>query len=309
MLTIFISYSRDSDEHTSWVTALANSLEEDATFHVVFDEYDLHGGRDLTHFMEEGLRCDRIVIVVTPPYVSKSEQRHGGVGYESSILSSRVLNGDAVDCHIPVLRAGTQVPSFVASRLYVDFRNDERFKDSLAQLKAALLQQSPVLRPIKREEDFGVVSRLSNSAETSPTIRTELFTLCSDLAKSIDAPKVVLETFVRTITRADRNSRHVVKAEAAARRELRRHKMLLERILAATDVEGIGPPGSDLRALRELVVRLTKSVIGAEACLTTLRNGMTPGRLRLSPLYRHMIARQTEAKSILDRYLVTLAKT
>ncbi|WP_432420490.1 SEFIR domain-containing protein [Pectobacterium brasiliense] len=41
MRNIFISYSWDGDEHQEWVRKLADSLEVDNEYHVVWDGYDL----------------------------------------------------------------------------------------------------------------------------------------------------------------------------------------------------------------------------------------------------------------------------
>ncbi|HJQ40110.1 MAG TPA: toll/interleukin-1 receptor domain-containing protein, partial [Thermoanaerobaculia bacterium] len=109
-LSVFLSYSRDSEKHVDWVTRFANSLEADSAFSVMFDEYDLHAGKDLTQFMEAGVRCDRVVVVVTSEYVRKSIARSGGVGYESTIISAFLLEEKLRDRVIPVLREGSERP-------------------------------------------------------------------------------------------------------------------------------------------------------------------------------------------------------
>lgn len=229
MISVFISYSRDSDDHVAWVTRVANYLEEQSAFSVVFDEYDLHGGRDLTQFMELGLRCDRIVVVVTPNYVSKSEQRRGGVGYESSILSARVLNETGFDHCVPAIRDGNSVPSFLANRLYIDFRADDRFDAATIELRAALLKQARVQRPAKLGPDHpDETPSIAGSQPTNAARPPQLRGTYENLVELIDTPLGILERFVTTISRLDKNSREVTKAEAVARRELRQHKSLVE---------------------------------------------------------------------------------
>lgn len=154
-LSVFISYSRESEEHTVWVRRLADSLEAMPEFHVIFDDYDMHAGKDLTHFMDAGAASDRIVVVVTPEYVKKANERLGGVGYESSVISAHLLENNLADRFVPVIRRGTDRPSFLSSKAYVDFRNDQSFENSLGELKRALLRLAPAKRPAKKAHDFG----------------------------------------------------------------------------------------------------------------------------------------------------------
>jgi hypothetical protein len=118
-------------------------------FNVVYDGYVLHGGKDLTYFMEHGLTSDRVVVVATPAYVRKATSRVGGVGYESSVISAALFQNQLTDRFVPVLREGTEIPPFLRTKVFVDFRDDERFDLALAELRSALLGLAPVRRPRK----------------------------------------------------------------------------------------------------------------------------------------------------------------
>jgi hypothetical protein len=133
-----------------WVRRLADAIEEMREFHVIFDGYALHGGKDVTHFMDQGLTAERVVVVITPEYVRKATARIGGVGYESNVISAELLNDQLADRYIPVLRAGMQQPTFLRSKLYVDFRDDSRFDLALNDLRSALLRLAPAERPTKK---------------------------------------------------------------------------------------------------------------------------------------------------------------
>ena len=139
----------DSVEHNAWVATLAQNLEEEPGYHVIFDQFDLHAGKDLTSFMEDGLRADKIVVVVTPDYVRKADERRGGVGYESSIISAELLAKSASTRIIPVLRWGDERPSFLKSKIYVDFRPPRGFREALLELRRAIEERTPVWRPAK----------------------------------------------------------------------------------------------------------------------------------------------------------------
>jgi len=172
--TVFISYARD--EHAAWVTRLADELERLPEFHVVFDQYDLHGGKDLTHFMDRGLRSDRIVVIVTPDYVRKATERLGGVGYESSVISAELLEDQLADRFVPALRAGENRPNFLKSKVYVDFRNDRTFDLALSELIAALRRIPLARRPDKQAimESGGRNSDTNTSEELILNARLDL---------------------------------------------------------------------------------------------------------------------------------------
>lgn len=167
MLSVFISYARESERHLAWVTKLADALDALPDMHVVFDQYDLHAGKDLTHFMDRGLACDRIVVVTTPNYVGKSAARSGGVGYESSVISAELLENQLTERFVPALRSGDNRPAFLKSKLYVDFRADARFQSAVEELAKALRGLAPARRPAKTAAT--TVSRESSGATRTPS--------------------------------------------------------------------------------------------------------------------------------------------
>ena len=77
----FISYAWD-DETKPWVSRLAEQLRADG-IDCRIDVWELVEGDKLPHFMERSIRdSDFVIIVCTPKYKQKSDQRSGGVGYE-----------------------------------------------------------------------------------------------------------------------------------------------------------------------------------------------------------------------------------
>ena len=178
-LSVFISYSNDSDERVAWVTQVANVLDASPEFHVVFDQYDIHAGKDLTEFMDRGLACDRVVVVITPAYISKAAARSGGVGYESSVISAELFANQLSGRFVPALREGDERPPFLKSKVYVDFRDDSTFAMRMRELARALRGLAPVQRPNK--------VTASEVAEQSPPTHSGRV----DSALLTDAPLVI----------------------------------------------------------------------------------------------------------------------
>jgi TIR domain len=103
---VFISYSWDSDEHQEWVLTLATRLRQEGV-DVVLDEWNLGLGENRFHFMERSVvSAEFILLVCTPIYAEKSNDREGGVGYESNIITTQIAEKTDKQKFIPVLRAG-----------------------------------------------------------------------------------------------------------------------------------------------------------------------------------------------------------
>lgn len=78
---IFISYSWDSKEHQDWVLKLSNELDSYEEINVKLDQYDLDTSSNKNHFMESSaFDSDLVLIIMTPGYVKKADNRAGGAG-------------------------------------------------------------------------------------------------------------------------------------------------------------------------------------------------------------------------------------
>tara|TARA_R110002167_G_C12702038_1_gene653666 strand:+ start:5491 stop:8352 length:2862 start_codon:yes stop_codon:yes gene_type:complete len=151
---IFISYSWDSEEHKKWTRTLADNLEEHFELHITFDQYDLDSYTDKNHFMEKGVFDNHLVlVVVTPEYTRKANERSGGVGIETKLSSSRHWEESLTDGSsliIPILRDGTDLPNYLKEKFYLDFRNDSKFESSFLDLLDHIKGTSRIERPQKR---------------------------------------------------------------------------------------------------------------------------------------------------------------
>src|SRR5690349_20366624 len=88
----FISYSHDTTDHRAWVERLATDLRSSTAIDVTLDRWHLRPGEDLATFMERGVRdAERVVVVCSSDYVQKAEQRVGGAGYESLLVTAELV--------------------------------------------------------------------------------------------------------------------------------------------------------------------------------------------------------------------------
>ena len=102
---IFISYAWGSQEHDEKVIALATNLKGDGV-DVVFDKWQLKEGNDTFKFMEKSVLDESItnvLILIDPIYAKKANERAGGVGTETQIISTEVYNKVEQRKFIPVV--------------------------------------------------------------------------------------------------------------------------------------------------------------------------------------------------------------
>ena len=149
----FISYSWDNDQHKTWVSTLATHLRQDGV-ETRLDQWHTALGDQFTSFMEKEIRDnDFVLIVCTPNYRRKSDQRTGGVGYEGDIMTADVAQKGNHRKYIPVLAEGSwteAAPSWLKGKKYVDLRTPALYHANYAVLAATLLGTIPSAPPVGR---------------------------------------------------------------------------------------------------------------------------------------------------------------
>ena len=146
---VFISYSHDSADHKRWVLDFATTLVNRGV-DAVLDQWDLGPGDDLPEFMEQSLAsADFAIMVCTEKYVKKANAGEGGVGYEKMIMTAGSLSKISDNKVIPIVREKTNqpTPTFLSSKLYVDFSDDDDVEFALDELLRKLLNTPLFKKP------------------------------------------------------------------------------------------------------------------------------------------------------------------
>jgi len=169
---VFISYSHDTLEHKKWTLELATRLRNNG-IDAILDQFELQPGDDLPHFMETHLaEADKIIMICTEKYVEKANKGEGGVGYEKMIITSNLLQHIDENKIIPIIRqeGSREVPTFLKTKLYIDFSKSDDFEFSYDDLvrtihNAPLFKKPPVgnnpFQPIEREKLDGDIEFLN----------------------------------------------------------------------------------------------------------------------------------------------------
>ncbi|HAR6224973.1 TIR domain-containing protein [Staphylococcus pseudintermedius] len=129
----FISYSRTSEDHLSRVVRIAENLRVDHGIDVILDVWDCTEGDDLNYFMESMVNdetIDFVIILSDIQYCNRANDREGGVGKESTIISSQIYDKQRDSKFIPVfldiLSDGKPaLPTFCNTRFAIDMTDIE----------------------------------------------------------------------------------------------------------------------------------------------------------------------------------------
>jgi len=208
----FISYSWDSAEHLTWVRGLAEDLVKNG-IEVSLDQWHLMAGHDVPEFMETSIRdSDFVLLVCTPSFKAKSNLRRGGVGYETTVVTGEIFAGIAEKekgKFIPIIRVGTvsdALPSYLLSKMYIDFISDEKYAIALDKLLRRLLGHPEHVPPEKGHDPYRAIpadihldklkqlSRNKDKAENIKTagIKTAKVTTKSEESNGSDGSKAMI---------------------------------------------------------------------------------------------------------------------
>ncbi|RSZ40268.1 TIR domain-containing protein [Variovorax beijingensis] len=156
----FISYSHDSQDHKKWVLDFATRLRNNGV-DAALDQWDLGPGADLPSFMEKNLAvADRVLMICTENYVAKANSGTGGVGYEKMIVTADLMKSVDSTKVIPLIRQnGTHsVPTFLSSKMYLDFSREDQFEFSYDELLRSLHGAPLFIKPPVASNPFTPVS-------------------------------------------------------------------------------------------------------------------------------------------------------
>lgn len=156
--TIFISYSWANPKNDTWVYDLATRLTENG-IEVKLDKWDLKPGQDKYSFMESMVKdpsIDKVLIICDKTYKEKADNRSGGVGTETQIITPEVYNQANQEKFIPIIiekgvSLDSYIPTYLKSRIGIDMSSEEIFEKGYEQLIRLIVGKPLYRRPAKGE--------------------------------------------------------------------------------------------------------------------------------------------------------------
>lgn len=108
---VFISHTSPKDEQKKWVRKFASELENN-NITTILDLNNLPYGTRIPDFMEQAINIsDYVFLICTPEYKEKADNRTGGVGYETSIITGEFYERHNDRKYIPVFPNGEREES------------------------------------------------------------------------------------------------------------------------------------------------------------------------------------------------------
>lgn len=166
---VFISYSWKPFQNKQRTIELAERLSADGV-HVIIDEWDLSEGQDKYQFMEQMVNksdIKRVLIICNKDYSEKANNKKGGVGVESLIISDEIYSQADQKKFIPIIfekdeKGKEYVPTFIKSRIYIDLSDDQGFEEEYEKLLRNIYE-----KPLSKRPPIGTIP--SHIQENEPT--------------------------------------------------------------------------------------------------------------------------------------------
>ncbi|WP_343539640.1 toll/interleukin-1 receptor domain-containing protein [Sphingobacterium thalpophilum] len=176
---VFISYSWSSPQHEIWVLNLAEKLTHDGV-HVILDKWDLTPGQDKYAFMEQMVHAvdiDKVLIILDQKYSEKANDRSGGVGTETLIISDKVYKSTTQEKFVPIVaerdvNGEAYLPTYLNSRIYIDLSSESGYEAAYEQLLRQIYERPSIARPKLGSPPHYIFSDSPTSFRTSAILRS-----------------------------------------------------------------------------------------------------------------------------------------
>ena len=169
----------------------------DSGVDVILDQWDLSPGEDMYAFMEQSIHeADKVLILCEKGYADKANNRTGGVGTETMIITPEVLKKHSQKKYIPVVMDNSvEVPSYLKSRYAVYFttEDEEEFKGLCFAIFGKRRKKKPIVKPIPAwledepsgQERVASGSRVSEGVQNSDEVGKTLKPMLGEIPEWI----------------------------------------------------------------------------------------------------------------------------
>ena len=151
---IFISYSWTTPSHEDWVINLAERLVADG-IDVVIDKWALKEGNNKFAFMESMVNAsdiNKVLIILDKKYADKADERAGGVGTETQIISPKIYANVSQEKFIPIISEKDEdgngyIPTYLEGAIYIDLSEQEHYEQNYESLLRNIFKRPVYNKP------------------------------------------------------------------------------------------------------------------------------------------------------------------
>lgn len=151
---VFISYAWGSEDYRVKVRSFATDLMGNG-IDVLLDQWSLKEGNDTYAFMEQSVTdatITNVLILLDPVYEKKANERHGGVGTETQIISPEIYNKVKQEKFLPVVfergeNGEIPKPQYLKTMLHFDLSQEEKYDSEYQRLVKRLYGIEIVEKP------------------------------------------------------------------------------------------------------------------------------------------------------------------
>jgi hypothetical protein len=201
-----ISYSWSSPKHELWVIDLAERLVQEGV-DIVLDRWDLREGQDKYKFMERMVAdatIKKVIVVSDRIYSEKADQRLGGVGTESQIISPEVYARANQQKFVPVVTEMNSdgepyLPTYLKGRIYIDMSDPASRYRNWEQLVRWLFDRPLHQRPPPGKPPSYVGESGGLQLGTASRARAATAAIVEDRTRAIPVLRDYFETFAENL--------------------------------------------------------------------------------------------------------------
>jgi hypothetical protein len=194
---VYISYCKKNEDYQERVLRLAERLRRSGV-DVILDQWDLRPGQDTNAFIEMSIRdAEKVLILCEKEYTERANNREGGVGKETTIITPDVYGQYRQEKFIPVvMETPLLVPAYLRSVAAVFYTTEaeEEYRKLLSAIYE-VYKPKPELGVIPDPEWFyGSPAKKEDKHSAVPKSegrRTERGETLERVRKEEDAPAAV----------------------------------------------------------------------------------------------------------------------
>ena len=151
---VFVSYSWTTPEHEDFVIKLAEDLVSSGV-DVIIDKWCLRDGQDSYAFMESMVNdktISKVLIISDKGYAEKANNRKGGVGTETQIISPEIYSSAEQTKFVVVVTEKDDegrfyVPNFYKGRLFIDMTDSSSMSEGVERILRWIFDRPVFVKP------------------------------------------------------------------------------------------------------------------------------------------------------------------